>query len=244
MQRKKGIALLASGILLATVSLAGVFAATTDSAQTGNLSIETAGIVDLQMGGNFTTDGGATPHNCANAAGEGFTYTDQDGSVAISDFITITGAEPGEEQVNYTCIRNFGGQNATITAEVINSSTVEVGACSPSESAAGDTTCNNGDPGELADDVEVQVHATAGDLCTGADSTPVTHDGTNGTFSGSMADFGNPDNVLDAGDEACLQIKLRYLTTAEAGFSQSESLRNQNDKTTFRIRFNATSTTA
>lgn len=234
MQRKRGIALLASGLLLATVSLAGVFAATNDTATTGDLSIEsgTASIVDLQLGGNFAAGTGI---NCQPGQTGAPTYTDD----LTSPFFTMTGAGPTNaagNEIRYVCIYNNGSVDATMTADFINGTDTETG-CSAGEEGAGDTTCGTAGStaGELANDVTVTLVVLDGDTCTGAATGPaVSHDMNNTATPLSIKNFGTPDNVLDAGDAACVQVQVDY----DDGVSNGTELFNQTDKAKIQIRFN------
>ncbi len=234
MQRKRGIALLASGVLLATVSLAGVFAATNDTATTGDLSIEsgTASVVDLQIGGNFST---SASHDCQPGSGTAPTYTDD----LTTPFFTMTGAGPTNaagNEIRYMCIYNNGSVDATMTADFINGTDTETG-CSAGEAGAGDTTCGTAGntAGELANDVTVTLTAVDGDTCAGTVTGPsVSHDMNDTATPLSLKNFGSPDNVLDAGDAACIKVQVDY----DDGVSSGTELFNQTDKATIQIRYN------
>ena len=238
--KRKGAALLVSGVLLAGVTFAGVFAAVVDTASSGELSIETAEIpeadIDLQI--DATAKAQTSNTDCQTQSASN--YVDD----ATTPYITITNAAPGAEVIKDFCIINQGTDPALMTMDLIDAVNIEIGACSTTETGAGDTSCTAGDAGELADLVEVgvKVHGAIGgsgpgDTCEGdfnnpeivlpaqATTSPVTPVGLANSA---------PTNTLTAGDAACLQVRLTY----DASTPEAQELLAQTDKVSVRLRFN------
>lgn len=240
-EKRKGVALLTSGILLAGVTFAGVFAAVVDTAKTGPLSIETAEVpekdIDLKIDPASRTQNAAI--NCSSVSSS---LVDD----ATTPYITITNAVPGAEVIKDFCIENVGTDDALITMDVIEASDIEIGSCSTTETTAGDTTCTAGDAGELASliDVGVKVHGStgssgAGDSCQGGFFNPeIVLPAVNTTTAATPLGFtsvaGLPTNTLAATDAACVQVRLTY----NASTTEAQKLLAQTDKVSVRLRFN------
>ncbi len=241
-EKRKGATLLVTGVLLATVTLAGVFAAVVDTASSGELSIETAEVpvknINLKIDPTARAQGSTT--NCQNVTPA--TYVDN----ATTPYITITNAAPGAQTIKDFCLYNFGTDDALVTMDLVNALDVEIAACSTTETAAGDTTCTAGDAGELADLIEVgvKVHGAtsgtgAGDTCDGGFNhpeivLPARATTTPSTTSGLTSTAGLATNTLAADDAACLQVRLTYKATT----TDAQRLLAQTDRVSVRLRFN------
>lgn len=239
-EKRKGTALLMSGLLLAAVTVAGVFAAVVDTASSGELSIETAEIpekdIDIQI--DSVARAQSSNQDCETAT----SYVDD----ATTPYITITDAEPGAEVIKDFCVTNLGTDDALMTMDLVDAVDIEVGACSTTETGAGDTTCTDGAAGELADLVEVgvKVHGAltgsgAGDTCEGLFNNPEIVVPARATTSPETPDgwtsvAGLPTNTLVAGDAACLQVRLTY----DDSTPEAQELLAQTDKVSVRLRFN------
>lgn len=232
------------GCLLAAT---GVFAATTDTVSTGALDILSAevgggpdpsGQVDLEV--TDTTSAAGSSRNCQTATD----YVDD----TTTPFITLDGAVRGDVETRAICVRNAGDAHAIVTADLIDAVDVEVGACAPSEVAAEDDSCADGDAGELADHARVTVRVRAGqdpdqpygDRCDGNESQPEVDLPARATQSPfTLSGFGDPvliyqDDVLAAGDAACVEVTVRY----DAGTPALDEARAQTDRVAVRLRFN------
>lgn len=252
---KRGVTLLAVGMALAMVSLAGVFAAVVDSANTGALSINSAAIAPADINLKVSDEvypAATTSQNCQQA-GTAPNQTNPVGATYVDDSTTavfaMTNSTPNHFFEADVCLANFGTEDAVITAEIVEATDVELGACSSTETSAGDTSCADGAAGELSGNVVVGIdplgttNGSSGDGCgstgdpwvegeaprvaqNGNPATPVVGVGGNATDG--------PNDVLAGGDAACVQLRLTY----EASTTSAEALLGQTDQVSVKVRFN------
>ena len=238
------LAVLPIGCLLAAT---GVFAATTDAVSTGALDIFSAeigggpapsGQVDLRVSNTTTASGSSRA--CQTATD----YVDD----TTTPFITLEGALRGATMTRAICVMNAGDAAAIVSADLVDAVDVEVGPCLPSEAAAGDGSCADGEAGELADHARVAVRVRAGqdpdqpygDRCDGNASQPAVENAARATASPfTLTGFGDPvffyqSDVLAAGDAACVEVTMRY----DAGTAPLDEARAQTDRVAVRLRFN------
>lgn len=227
MNHKKGISLVAAGVVLACATLLGVFAAISDTADTGTLSVESedlAASIELKIADHEVsssercTDPGAVPSA---------SYVDDQ----TIDLLTLADANPGSTLTRYVCVKNEGAQPAVVSLDLLNTADVETG-CTGDE-ADTDATCGTG-AGELADDVDVTVTqigpadtSTVG--CNETAQTPaVTYDGVaDSTASAALG------GTIPGGAFACYQVVATYDAATPAG----EVTDNQTDQVTWQHRF-------
>lgn len=240
-EKRKGAALLMAGVMLAVVSIAGVFAAVVDTAKSGQLSIQSAEVpekdIDLKI--DPVSRDQSSSVDCGTV---GSSLVDD----ATTPYITITNASPGAEVIKDFCVENQGTDDALITMDLVEAADIEVGACSTTETGAGDTTCADGAAGELANYIKVgvKVHGAlngtgAGDRCDGDFNHPeVVLPAVNTTSAATPLGWtsvaGLPTNTLTATDEACVQVRLTY----DASTPEAQKLLAQTDKVSVRLRFN------
>lgn len=245
--RKIPLTTLSIACLLAAV--AGVVAATTDAARSGRADIVTAAIdegpgpegeVDLRVSDSTTAPGSS--RDCQTAAD----YVDD----TTTPFVGLESARRGDTLTRSICVRNVGDVAATVTADLVEASDVEVGPCLTSEVDAGDSSCADGSAGELADRTTVAVRVLAGqdadqpygDHCDGNRSQPEVQSPMKATASpftltglGDPVFFYEPD-VLAAGDAACVEVTVTY----DADTAQVDEALAQTDRAAVRLRFNGT----
>lgn len=227
MNHKKGISLVAAGIVLACATLLGVFAAISDTADTGTLSVESedlAASIELKIADHQI----AAAERCTNVSEvPAASYVDDQ----TIDLLTLADANPGSTLTRYVCVKNEGAQPAVVSLDLLNTVDVETG-CTGDE-ADTDATCGTG-AGELADDVDVTVTqrgtaATSTVQCDEAAQTPaVSYDGV--ADSTASAALGGP---IPAGGYACYEVVATYDATTPAG----EVTDNQTDQVTWQHRF-------
>ncbi|HWQ27403.1 MAG TPA: SipW-dependent-type signal peptide-containing protein [Dehalococcoidia bacterium] len=140
MKRSILLSVLIIGAVAALVG-AGSWATFSDTETSAN-NIVSTGSLNLKVG---TTTGGAA--NC--------NYADP----WTGPLFSLTNAAPGDSDEVTICLKNDGSLKGDLSTTFSNFENVEVGACAEPESSAGDTTCNNGDPGELAQFVNVVIWA-------------------------------------------------------------------------------------
>jgi len=141
MKRSILLSVLIIGAVAALVG-AGSWAQFSDTETSENNVVSTVAGPNLEVG--TTTNGKA---NCQ--------YTDPWSGPLLS----LTNAAPGDSAEVTICLKNSGGLAGTLSTVFDNFQDVEVGACAEPESEAGDTTCNDGDAGELAPYVNVLIWA-------------------------------------------------------------------------------------
>lgn len=140
MKRSILLSVLVVGAVAALVG-AGSWATFSDT-ETSTGNIVSTGSLNLKVG---TTAGGLA--NC--------TYTDP----WAGPLFSLTGVAPGASDEVTICLKNAGSMAGNLVTTFGPVQDVEVGACAEPESSAGDTSCNEGDPGELAQFVNVVIWA-------------------------------------------------------------------------------------
>ena len=189
MKRRILMSLLVIG---AVTALVGFTVADFNDTETSVGNTVSTGSLNLKLG---TTTGG--PTNCV--------YTDP----YVSSFFDIDNAKPGDSQEVTICVWNDGSIDGTLSGNVTNLDDVEVGDCNEPEALV-DTTCGDGDAGELAQNVLVKIWVDVdcmNDFDTGEDIL---------VFEDNMIQlelFGFPTGDMNADSSWCYGI----LATVHAG---------------------------
>lgn len=223
MNRKKGLALTLTGAVLAVVSLLGVFAAVTDTADSGSLEVESAAegtALDLRLRDTVLT---SSSSDCENGP-----HVD----TQTVEPLTLTGATPGSTLTRFVCLRNFGDETADISLELVNTSDVEVG-CNVDEPLLDPDGPGCGTAGELADDIDLTVGYQPNDTddCDNSIVETITYDGIADT---AVQPFG-PAAFVTGGDAVCVRVQATY----DPATPVDEVVQNQEDEVTWQLRFHA-----
>lgn len=223
MNRKKGTALLGAGLVLALATLVAAFAVTHDTADTGELSVESA---EQDASADLLIFNAGNTTECSNVAES--SYSDDLTGVQLS----VADATPGTTGREQVCLRNGGSQPITIQSQITGTTETET-ACGPDEAAAGDTTCGTG-TGELGPFVDLFVEDEVNDCdaSTGNGDFNTTYTGIADT---APADFDVP-MVLNPDEVRCLVFRVDYDAT-RTGVTQQYL--NQSDQVSWLVRFHA-----
>ncbi|MCU0272228.1 MAG: hypothetical protein MUE34_03255 [Acidimicrobiales bacterium] len=150
--------------------------------------------VVAQLADTVRVDGNAISSN-AIVVGDGLVLGAGLDSVCPSDTVYGPGPLAGQEVVvdvnedlgngmsTELCIRNDGPDPLVLSVTVPVTSDLELGACEPTEIAAGDTTCGAGAAGEMAE-VGTLVRWAQ---CTGIETTGPLSSGTTPVAAGTIA---------------------------------------------------------
>ena len=227
MNRKKGIALLATGVVMAAVTLLGVFALQSDTADTGTFSFESqdeASSIDLQIKDT-------TVVSTQDCVGSGYV---ENATVA---FQSVADQVPGAVVTRFICVRNVGAQSAFIDLELFGTSNTETG-CTGDETLADPEGATCGTAGELGADLDVTVtkvgnSATSNVSCDETDKPgEVTYDGVADTAAQNIGDE-TATSQIDGGEYAC----YRVVTTYPSSTPVLEQLADQSDQVDWTFRF-------
>lgn len=192
MKRSILLSVLVIGAVAALVG-AGSWATFSDT-ETSNDNIVSTGSLNLKVG---TTTGGQ--ENCQ--------YIDP----WTGPLFSLINAAPGDSKEVTICLKNDGSIPGNLSTEFSSFEDKEVGSCAEPESSAGDTTCNNGDPGELAQWVDVLIWAD--DDCDNQNDAG-EYVFFNGTASG-LNNFSIPPIPYAPGMETCVGAKATVSTNAD-----------------------------
>ena len=216
MRRSFLLTLSALGLLVCLLGSAGLFAALTDTAYTGDNSVNTApldGSADLRL---------ATA-SVANELTTCGTFDDDlsTGLLSVTDLVPMLAVDTP------FCVRNDGIAMVDLTAAAVDLSDVDP-SCTGDEADYGDETCGTGGDGsgELAP--VLNILWTELDCFTGATSIVAS-----GTLSAHVA---NAVDLLPlgAGETACYRVQVVYADEAPAAVQIAQS-----DTATWRFRFDA-----
>lgn len=225
MRRSVLITLVVLGSLITLVGSTGLFAALTDTANTGENSVDSGALAasaDIQLA-TATVDQNSGEYTCGLFSDDlttaFFTTSGAAGSYVYDD------ALPGSISPEFPfCLANIGSQSIDLSAMVIELSDLDP-ACTGDEAANGDTTCGAPDAaGELAQVLSVN-YAVRG--C--GDSSPVAS-------SASPLDWPTP---LDLGvtllptQFACFVVTISYPDATSDTLEQVA----QSDAVTWRFQF-------
>lgn len=136
MKRNILLSLLVIGAVTALVGAASWATFSDTETSTGN--VISTGSLNLLVGTND---------------GSGCSYTDDPFTAPLFSLIN---AAPGDSQEKTICLKNDGTIDGVLSV-AITGSDVEVGDCNEPELAAGDTTCTDGQAGELAANTNVDI---------------------------------------------------------------------------------------
>ena len=226
MSTKKNLSLLAAGVAMAAVTLLGVFALITDTADTGTFSFESqdeASSIDLQI------KDGVVGSTADCAAQSGFVEN------ATASFLSADDQAPGAVQTKYVCVRNVGAQSAFIDLELFGTTNTETG-CTGDEPDY-DTTCGSG-AGELGPDLTVDVtkvgnSATGNVNCDEADKPGVvSYTGVADTAAQNIGDE-TATSQIGGGEYAC----YRVVTTYPLATPSAEVQEDQSDQVAWQFKF-------
>lgn len=155
MSKKHRLTMIALAAAVSMLLGSGLFALATDSVTSQDNSVRSATFTvpshDLKA-----ARVSAVPE-CAPA-----TYLDGPFTAFIQDAEIPLGTPGGAAQEDYFCLRNDGTATGRLDVTFSQIIEQEVGACEASESAAGDTTCEDGAPGELKPLLGVQFIPAGG----------------------------------------------------------------------------------
>ncbi|HMQ25836.1 MAG TPA: hypothetical protein PKA98_07605 [Acidimicrobiales bacterium] len=236
MNRKKSIALLATGVVMAAVTLLGVFAAQSDSADTGTFSVESqdeASSIDLQI--NDLGVGG-TPSGASDCATRTFV---ENQPVAFN--LDVENRAPGYAVARYVCVRNVGAQDAFVDLELFGTANTETD-CTNDETLTDPEGATCGTAGELGDDLDVTVTQVGqpgltDTLCNEADAhAPVAYSGVADSGPqdiGGLGPFGIALDPIESGESVCYRVDISY----PASTPVLDVLANQSDQVDWQFRF-------
>ena len=225
MSTKKNLSLLAAGVAMAAVTLLGVFALITDTADTGTFSFESqdeASSIDLQIKDT-------TVVSTQDCVGSGYV---ENATVA---FQSVADQVPGAVVTRFICVRNVGAQSAFIDLELFGTTNTETG-CTGDEPDY-DTTCGSG-AGELGPDLTVDVtkvgnSATGNVNCDEADKPGVvSYTGVADTAAQNIGDE-TATSQIGGGEYAC----YRVVTTYPLATPSAEVQEDQSDQVAWQFKF-------
>ncbi|MEX2246547.1 MAG: hypothetical protein WEC75_07655 [Dehalococcoidia bacterium] len=154
------------GSIISLIGSTGLFAALTDTAQTGTNTVDSAGLpvsADIQLAA-------ATSYNFPAPCG---TYSDN----LTTGFITASGLEPGGNSGSAIlfCIKSAGSQPVALSVRVIPETLTDLDTDCTGDEADYDTTCGGDAAGELSTVLNAPIRpvdcASGSDLGGGVDST-------------------------------------------------------------------------
>jgi hypothetical protein len=213
---------MALGLVVTAMGFTGIYAVFTDRATTGTNSGESgaqARIADLKI----------ATSEFQSCTGE--TYTDD----LESGVISVADLQPGGGSFfSNVCLRNDGTATLDLTMTAIDVVDTETG-CTGDEDAAGDATCGTAGIGDGDLGPALLVVFSRID-CSTADSQI-----SGNTVLATLA-AGAPESLgsLDAGDTACLSLRVQMLTAGQQGVPLEGIQQAQSDKVEWRFAFDGT----
>ena len=231
MNRRRGATLVAVGVVMTMATLLGVFAALTDTAETGTLQATSSGLqtsIDLMI--DNTAISNATT-NCATRS----TYVENQSVVPLS----WNGADEGESFTRYVCVKNVGVETAQMGVSLINTVNSETG-CTGDESDF-DVSCGGSGVGELGPNLQATITKmgssdTANVLCNesgllgGATFSTIVNTAMK---SLDIAVLG-ASSKIPQNEFACYRIEVEY-----SNVSDTNEQRAQSDQVQWQFRFHA-----
>lgn len=217
MNRKRRITLIALGAAVSLLLGSGLLALASDSVVSEDNSVSSGTFAhDLKAARSTTADG------CAGA-----TYSDGPFTALISDGqIDLVSGEGVATQPDYFCLRNAGTTTARLEVTFQSAVDSEVGPCLETEAAAGDTSCVDGEAGELRPVLNASFNsevASTSPSCTG--------------LSTSFGGFEGAPKLMDPDigpDEICI---LKLFVFQDVFASETENLQAQTDRVQWDIVF-------
>jgi predicted ribosomally synthesized peptide with SipW-like signal peptide len=213
MRRPVLLSMVALGVVVTAVAGAGTFAPFTDRATSGTNSVASAErprAADLKLAFNVT---GVS--SCSTA-----TYADN----GTSPGMTANDAQPGSKYTAFFCLKNVGASAVTASGTSIDLVDIDTG-CTGDEAVV-DTTCGDGQAGELGSILSTYIATLACDGSTGQS-----------TFGGTLA---SPTPVslgtIQPGAMLCGQVEVSYGLNRTA----DEVQRAQSDTATWKWAFTGT----
>ena len=231
MNRKKSISLLVVGVIMTFATLLGVFAATHDTADTGELEANSSALatsVDLKIANTLLTNANT---NCSTLTPAN--YVDNQ----TVQPLVFNNADPGDEMIRYLCVQNTGAENANINLDLFGVSNTDT-ACTGDEISFDAASCGTG-AGELGALLNVDVYrtGTAANSATSCDGSTLLQPGAEYN-SGIVASSGNAIGAIGAGEFACYRVRATYPTL---GVSADEEQEAQSDRVAWKFEFNGNS---
>lgn len=214
MRRPVLVSTLSFGLAMRLAAFAGVFAVFTDQASTGTNRFETATLpdaVDLKLAEH------PNPGTCQQ-------FVDD----LETPFFVVTSATPSPNAVftDYFCLQNFGTMPATVSFSAVDVFDTEMD-CTGDEAEAGDATCEADAPGEISDQLLINIPVTS---CAGGGAD--NHQATLGSLQTTPVVL----EVVQPGECRLLIPNWTYNPTGAA------ALVAQSDQVTFRLVFHGEST--
>ena len=214
------------GVIITALGSTGIFAAFTDSAQTGTNSAQSGQrqqAVDLKI----STALASAPIDC-DGDQDSVMFEDDNLQTGIFSVTNLQpGAYPADATVARICLLNAGSGTIDVDATVIELVDTDSG-CTGDESAAGDTTCGSNQLGELSGVTAAQIDLVDCDAGVGA-----------GLQSSSLANWpANPVSLpgsLIPGDIVCVAFYLWIPASTDETTLQIA----QSDTVTWRFAFDA-----
>jgi hypothetical protein len=218
MSRKKRLTLAGVAGGLALLLGSGLIAIVSDSVTSEANSLES---------GTFTRPahdvqaGKSSSDRCSDVE-----YSDGPISAALQSPIDLGTSSSGVNQQDAICVMNTGTSTARLSAAFVNVSDTESAPCDESESSAGDTSCGDGDSGELKSIVHAEWQNCAGD-------------GSDNFCNLSLVPFADHEapRDLDVSLEPGESRWLRLYTVISHAASEDERLRAQTDRLQWDIVF-------
>ncbi len=221
MRRKLLGTTMALGLVVTAMGFTGIYAVFTDRATTGPNSADSgpqARIADLKI----------ATSEFQSCTGE--TYTDD----LVSGVITVADLQPGGGSFfSNVCLRNDGTAALDLTMTAIDLVDTETG-CTGDEAAAGDATCGTAGIGDGDLSPALLVVFTRIDCSTAASQI------AGNTVLATLA--ASPDSLgsLNAGDTACISLRVQMLVAGQQGVPLEGIQQAQSDKVEWRFAFDGT----
>jgi hypothetical protein len=210
-------AILALGLVITALSGLGVFATFSDSASGGDDSITSGvrpAVADLRIQvGSLEPIGDYGNVNCDAAAGQ---LPWQDDNTTTPQF-TVTDAQPGQSWTSYVCLKNVGASALSLTVAALDIASVETG-CTGDEAQSWDTTCGDGQQGELAGMLQVDIARV---LCDNPLS--IVYQGATDALIQFAPMLSDLSTTLDPDAVTCVRLKVSYPDLGEVNSQAAQS---------------------
>lgn len=168
-----------------------------------------------------------TADNCDTA-----TYDEDDLLPAVMTGAAVeVGVNAGVSSTNYICVKNNSTGTGDLLWSIPSFADLELGACEPSESSAGDTTCNDGDEGEASAFVIVRPGLYTG---SGTNQSPNCISGSFTALDSASTPMPLTNAPIAAGTYCRYEIQAMFPSAAS---TDTEKAIAQTDTVLFTIRF-------
>ena len=216
------------GLVISAMSGMGVFATFSDTAHGGNNTVSSG---ERPTAADLRIEPGAlagTTVNCDLEA-DNVLWDKQDTTTAQ---FSASGIQPGSSLGDaYVCLKNVGSASLALTISLVDLADVELG-CTGDEAAAGDTSCQPGDPGELS----MLLHISTARVDCGHAATTTYTGSEDRNLLSLYPLLSDTRSALAPGEVTCVRISMSYPDPGE-DYAQ----RAQTDQVTWHFEFDGTS---